>query len=154
MNPVGREPGALLERKVGSRFLLQGRDDLLESKVISVSQVFRKYADDPPVIPAFHREEKMKSIRQEIDVQFAWNHRSGCLGVSNEKHVFIGSAGKGYPAQFSHRAARAVAPAHPLGNNFLGTSVGELKHRLHIPRLLKKRDKLRSEEHTSELQSL
>ncbi len=76
--------------------------------------VRRHDPDQPPVIRAAHREEEMKAVAPEVDVELVRHHRAGDDGVGDEEDVLVGRPGEVDPGQVAHRAVRAVAAGDPL----------------------------------------
>ncbi len=102
---VGREPVAGLEAQIRSGLLLDRGHHLLEREVISPAKTLWQNANHSPAIFAAHREEEMKPVLPEIDVELAGLHRAGRLGVGDEERMLIGRAGEFDAAQLAHRAA-------------------------------------------------
>ena len=97
--------------------------------VVLAAQRRRQDADDAPVILAAHREQQMKSLAPQIDVDLVGDHAAGHLDVGDEEHVLVGRAREGDAAQLAHGAARAVASGDPGGAAISARAVGQLERR-------------------------
>src|SRR3989454_12352712 len=85
MDAVGGEPAAFLEVQVGSRLPPYIGTQLLEPDIVSPPQLLGEDADHPPPVLAAHREEQVKSIAPQVDVQLVRHHGPGRLGRSEER---------------------------------------------------------------------
>ena len=142
MDAVGREPAAPLEGELGARLLAQRGHHVLEREVVPPPQRRRQDADDPPVIGPAHREEQVKPVAPEIDVELVRHHGPGRLGIGDEEHVLVGRARKPDAVQLAHRAVRAVAAGDLRGRELPGRAVRLLERGRDVAGLLLEGDEL------------
>ena len=67
----------------------------------------------PPAVLAAHREEQVKPVAPQIDIQFLRHHGTGRLGIGDEEHVLVGRARKRDAGELAHRAPGSIAPGDP-----------------------------------------
>ncbi len=120
---IGGEPRARLERERGSRLGAHRRHHVVERDVVSIAQLRRHDADDPPVVRAAHREEKMESRAPQVDVDFVRDHVPRHFRIGDEEHVLVGRARERDAGELAHRALRAVASADPRGRDLARRAV-------------------------------
>ena len=81
------------------------------------------------MILAAHREQQVKPVAPEIDVDLVRHHRARHLDIGDEEHVLVRRAGKCDAVELAHGAARAVAAADPGRADRLAAAVGQLERR-------------------------
>src|SRR5213083_448238 len=127
MDAVDGEPAAFLEGQFGPRLPSYIGTQLRERDVVPPSQLLGEDADHPPAVLAAHREEQVKSVAPQVDVQLFRHHGPGRLGIGDEEHVLVRRAGKGDAGKLAYRAVPAVAARDIRGLDLAGGAIGLLE---------------------------
>ena len=94
------------------------------------------------MVGAAHREEKVKPLPPQVDVELIGHHVAGRLDIGDEEHVLIRRAVECDARQAAHGAAGAVATGHPRGGNLAERSVRVLQRGRHRGVVLRQADQL------------
>ena len=129
MDAVGREPCARLDRQPAPASSRSDGSTASNCTSSPVAQRLRQDADDAPMVLAAHREQQMKAVAPEIDVELVGDHRPGHLDIGDEEHMLVGRARESDAVELAHGAARAVAAADPGRADRLAAAVRQLERR-------------------------
>ena len=94
------------------------------------------------MISPTHREEHVKSIAPEKDIQFARHHRPGYGRVGNKKHMLVWCADEFDLVQGAYRTVRAVTACDPFRLDLTRRAVRLLERGRYLLGALREGDKL------------